>query len=87
MRSPRIENKPAMRWAPTSLRDAITATRSALAAAPPHRVMRHKLRMVNAALAGRLGAGTGLTAGLLAAMPPLRTMLGSRIRGRIIVEN
>jgi hypothetical protein len=49
--------------------------------------MRHKLRMVNAALAGRLGAGTGLTAGLLAAMPPLRTMLGSRIRGRIIVEN
>jgi hypothetical protein len=43
--------------------------------------------MVNAAGVGFLGNGTGFTAGLLAALPPLRTVPGSRIRGRIIVKN
>jgi hypothetical protein len=44
--------------------------------------------MVNAALAGFLGGGTGFATGLLEAIPlALRTTLGSKIRGRIIVEN
>jgi hypothetical protein len=87
VRSLRPENRPAMRWVPTSLRVANTATNSAPPATPPQTVMRHRCRMVNVALVGRFGGGTGFAAGLLPAVPALRSVPDSKIRGRIIVEN